>query len=147
MLPQYNEFPRLWSKASITSPAACWLWTAVLINSGYGRFTWKGKEHLAHRVAYEIMRGPIPEGLTIDHLCRVRKCINPFHMEPVTKRENTLRGKAPSAQYAVATHCIQGHPFSTENTYSFTKSSGRPRRVCRACKRDRARTRRKQYAV
>ena len=77
------------------------------------------------------MRGPIPEGLTLDHLCRVRACVNPAHLEPVTLRENTLRSpSAPTAINARKTECLRGHAFTPENTWVH-----RSRRCCRECKR------------
>lgn len=72
----------------------CWVWCARTNRNGYGRLRVGGRELMAHRLAYEALVGPIPEGLVLDHLCRVRLCINPAHLEPVTVRENTLRGEA-----------------------------------------------------
>ncbi len=85
----------------------------------------------AHRAAYELYVGPIPEGLTIDHLCRNTLCVNPAHLEAVTMRENILRGTGPSAQAARKTHCLRGHPFDDGNT--LFRATGK--RVCRACQR------------
>ena len=106
----------------------CWLWLGKLHPAGYGKY--RGK--FAHRVSWEQSNGPIPEGLQIDHLCRTRCCVNPDHLEPVTQRENVLRGVGYAAQRAKATHCVNGHEFSPENTGRF-----RGGRVCRACKRER----------
>lgn len=121
---------------SQVTPSGCWEWRGRLDRSGYGRLRVGDSMHGAHRASYEVFMGPIPTDLTIDHLCRNPKCINPAHLEPVTMRENTLRGVALSAQYAVATHCVNGHRFDEENTY-------RPpvphRRVCRECNRAAAR--------
>ena len=91
---------------------------------------------LVHRFVYERLVGKIPEGLQIDHLCRVRHCANPAHMEAVTQRENILRGMSPAAENARKTHCPQGHPYEGENL--FTYNQGRFRR-CRACDRERGR--------
>ncbi|MGO3650436.1 HNH endonuclease signature motif containing protein [Agrococcus casei] len=84
----------------------------------------------AHRFAYADSRGAIPEGLEIDHLCRNRSCVNPKHLEAVSKRENLARGYAVPAINARKTHCKRGHEFTAENTYRWGSS-----RICRACKR------------
>ena len=110
----------------------CLIWGGSL-RKGYGRF-WIGDKHIpAHRAAYEIVIGPIPTGLTLDHLCRTRPCIWPFHMEPVTSRVNTLRGAGLPAVNAIKTHCKRGHLFDEENTRRFPMPSGRFGRGCRAC--------------
>lgn len=109
----------------------CWVWTGAL-SSGYGSICIDYKETLAHRASYEAHVGPIPKGLQLDHLCRNRACINPAHLEPVTSRENTLRGVGPSALNAAKTHCVNGHPFSDEVR---TERSGATRRECMECKR------------
>ena len=88
--------------------------------SGYGRIQkGVGVTLLAHRVAYELEVGPIPKGLTIDHLCRTHGCVRPSHLEPVTPRENVLRGQTIPAKNANKTHCLRGHEFTPENTYRF----------------------------
>lgn len=120
---------RFWAK--VTKTETCWLWTAYKSNGGYGRIKISGRMVPAHRVAYELLVGPIPAGLEIDHLCRVRNCVNPDHLEPVTRAVNTLRGTSPSAQHAVKTHCDNGHPFDAANTY-LRPTGGR---ACRACGR------------
>lgn len=115
---------------NVADASGCVLWVGDLNADGYGRF-WDGeKKVLAHRWAWEQKRGAIPEGLTLDHLCRVRCCVNPEHLEPVTNAENIRRA------YSVITHCLNGHPFDEENTYR--PSHGR--RSCRACHRERERT-------
>ena len=103
--------------------------------NGYGVRYYQGRQQRAHRISYEMAVGPIPDGLVIDHLCRNRACIRPGHLEAVTQRENILRGAAPSAAYAVATHCKSGHPLSGDNLIlrSSRKSGGRE---CQACKRE-----------
>lgn len=106
---------RLWDKINKTS--GCWVWTgAGLTSRGYGLFWKDGKVQSAHRVVYELLVGEIPEGLTLDHLCRNRACVNPQHLEPVTQKVNTLRGESLSAKYAQRTHCKNGHEYTTENT-------------------------------
>ena len=87
-----------------------------------------GKHFLAHRMIYELLVGPIPDGLEIDHLCRNRGCVNPGHMEPVTHRENLMRGDTVAAANPAKTHCIRGHPYDDENTYRYGSH-----RYCRAC--------------
>lgn len=108
----------------------CWLWLGHTQKAGgYGVFADKGgKQVLAHRWIYERLMGPIPEGKEIDHLCRVRRCVNPQHLEAVTRAENIRRGSAPLFQIS-KTHCPQGHPYNRENT-RINKAGGR---VCRAC--------------
>ena len=129
---------RFWSKVDLFTPSGCWLWTAATGRDGYGRFRALGRNVLAHRFAYESLVGPIPDGLQIDHLCRVRACANPSHLEPVTQRENLLRGAGGTNHYADKTECPQGHPYDEANTYN--TPSGK--RACRSCTRDNQRRRR-----
>lgn len=111
-------------------PSGCWLWTAARHRDGYGAFRLpEGALVKAHIWAYEQYVGTIPEGLQLDHLCRVRECVNPAHLEPVTQRENILRGEAPSAQNSKKTHCPAGHPYDKANTH-LRRGGGRG---CRAC--------------
>lgn len=100
------------------NPAACWGWQGVKIPTGYGQLCVEGKMVGAHRLAYEILVGPIPEGLVIDHTCRNTGCVNPAHMEPVTNKENVLRGVGVTAENARKTHCSDGHELTPENTYT-----------------------------
>lgn len=111
--------------------AKCIVWTASDNGHGYGSF-WTGtRVTKAHRFAYELRTGPIPDGLQIDHLCRVRRCVNPAHLELVTSAENTRRATA------VKTHCANGHEFTPENTYHTPGTSEFPNgsRACRICRR------------
>lgn len=122
---------RFWSKVDTTDPG-CWLWTANIGVEGYGRFWLVDRFVLAHRMAYELSVGPVPAGLQLDHLCRVRRCVRPSHLEPVTGKANTLRGKGPSAFNARKVACLRGHAFNATNTY--VTPTGR--RDCRTCRRD-----------
>ena len=128
---------RFWVKVSVGAHDECWPWHAVLDRDGYGKFYLAGSRTvLAHRVAYERLLGPIPEGLVIDHLCRNRRCQNPLHMEPVTMAENKRRGESFSIKNAKKTHCPQGHPYDGINTYIHPSTGYRH---CRECKRVRDR--------
>lgn len=108
----------------------CWLWTAGKHSRGYGQFYLDGKDVRAHRAAYEHYIGPIPDGLEIDHLCRVRECCNPAHLEAVTHAENVRRGDGGKHQLA-KTHCPKGHPYKGDNLYRDSHA----RRRCLVCKR------------
>jgi hypothetical protein len=109
----------------------CWLWLGTTFPLGYANVRFGGKSRLAHRVMYELVNGPIPDGLQLDHLCRVRSCINPAHLQPVTARENTRRSPvANAAKNGRKTACLYGHQFTEENTGWWRK-----KRYCRECKR------------
>ena len=123
---------RFWPK--VDRSGECWLWTARINYKGYGQFKVGNQQTFAHRFSYELLVGPIPEGLQIDHLCRVRNCVNPAHLEPVTPRENTRRGEGGSNMRA-KTHCPQGHPYSEDNIYLYRGS-----RHCIQCRKDQSRS-------
>lgn len=122
-----------WLKFIQPVESGCWLWTGHISPTGYGAMSigMKGKR-TAHSVAYELYHGPITEGLEIDHLCRVRACVNPDHLEAVTQYENNMRSSSPAALNARKTHCKRGHPLSGENLY-IVLSKGRTIRLCREC--------------
>jgi hypothetical protein len=115
-----------------TDENGCWLWTGGIAPHGYGIFWFEGKSVSAHRWSWERANGPVPDGLELDHLCRVRHCVNPEHLEPVTRAENHRRGLSDAAARArqqAKTHCPQGHPYSGDN---LIKRPG-DRRGCRTC--------------
>ena len=122
-----TEPERFWSK--VDRSGECWVWTAKRRRDGYGHFRAGVRTVYAHRWAYEALVGQIPDGLTLDHICRNRACVNPKHLEPVTHRENILRGISPPAVQARRTHCPKGHPYSGENLR--IRSNGY--RQCRIC--------------
>ena len=141
--PQKNrgESARFWEKVD-KRPDGCWIWTAVLSPSGYGKFwTDDGRTARSHRWSYEHARGQIPDDLQLDHLCRVRACVNPEHLEAVSPMTNTMRSNAPTAFNAVKTECPQGHPYDNENTYRLPPSEWAPNggRACRICRNEASR--------
>jgi HNH endonuclease len=135
---------RFWAQVNKTD--SCWLWTGhIATGKGYGRIRVNGEYQKAHRVSYELFVGPIPDGLQLDHLCRVRNCVNPEHLEPVTNRENGLRGTSPIYENLKKTHCSKGHPLSGDNLYPRTDGGRR----CRICKveADRIGAEKRSYAL
>ena len=130
---------RLWSRVEKTG--YCWRWKGPKNQYGYGVIGVGRRTQgtmLAHRLAYMLTKGEIPEGLTLDHLCRVRDCVNPEHLEPVTRKENNRRGNGFSGRNAQKTHCKNGHPLSGDNL--IVRASGM--RNCRTCIREYGKKRR-----
>ncbi|WP_217901369.1 MULTISPECIES: HNH endonuclease signature motif containing protein [unclassified Rhodococcus (in: high G+C Gram-positive bacteria)] len=136
---------RFWNKVNKHGPVSthrpdlgpCWLWNGTTA-SGYGQFSLNGKQPGAHRVSYEYEIGPIPDGLHLDHLCRVLLCVNPAHLEPVTSKVNTERGISAAtarARHAAITACPNGHFYTSVNA----RVDSRGHRHCRTCDRARAR--------
>jgi HNH endonuclease len=137
--PKPNSPESFYSKVRIS--AGCWQWLA----GGDGRYghKWNGKRTVAaHRFSYERFFGPIPDGLTLDHLCRVTSCVNPSHLEPVDEKTNILRGFGLAGVNSRKTHCKNGHAFDTANTWT-----DGTRRCCRACTFNREQVRKARAAL
>lgn len=117
----------------------CWLWTGAL-NKGYGVFTSGYRIRSAHRWSYELHVGPIPDGLTLDHTCRVRRCVRPDHLEPVTQGENVRRGLIVALREK-PTVCGNGHDLTQPGAIAVRHERGRTRERCRECERARGRRR------
>lgn len=132
----------------------CWLWTGAT-KSGYG-FMWmsresggnvrEGKQAGAHILMYEHVNGPVPEGLELDHLCRVRHCVNPAHLEAVTHTENVRRGEA-GLHNPVKTHCPQGHAYDEVGFYVIKSDPRGDYRRCKQCHADKERRRRNEIGT
>lgn len=125
---------RVWRNCIPEPNTGCWLWTGSMRADGYGRMGIGGTEYLAHRLSYEAFVGMIPEGLELDHTCRVRSCVNPDHLEAVTHGLNCQRGQGgqiSGQQMLAKTHCPRGHPYVGENLYINFRGA----RVCRTCVR------------
>jgi hypothetical protein len=132
---------RISHRIDYNGAGGCWIFSGTITPNGYGQVYHNGNTHaLAHRVVFEAVVGPIPEGLVIDHICRVRHCVNPEHLEPVTQRENLLRGQGAAAKNAARTHCQRGHEFTPENTFTYSTQPAYLR-GCRTCRRDNDRAR------
>lgn len=131
-LPSAEE--RFWAKVDKASPGGCWEWTAALSDTGYGSFgVGPGHKANAHRYSYELVNGPVPKGLHLDHLCRVRRCVNPEHLEVVTPQVNNLRGVGPAAANASKAAC----PACGSEYRRVVSPSKTPRRECVPCRRTR----------
>ena len=138
-----NDPARFWSHVQKQPGDGCWLWAGATNRGGYGRFD-AGQSSLAHCWAWIQEHGPVPEGLELDHRCRTPACVRPSHLEPVTHRENVLRGESPSAVNARKTHCPRGHPLGGTNLAVDPQGHRR----CRACKRERqSRSRRMMHSA
>jgi len=128
----------------IVEDGECWLWTGTKTPGGYAQAAMSAKTRgdytpgakvvhvVVHRWTYELHVGPIPAGLDLDHLCRVRNCVNPWHLEPVTRSVNLKRAVGIGSQWSKRTHCSAGHEYTPENMTRATDGS----RVCRTCRRE-----------
>lgn len=125
------------------NPIGCWEWVGTKNSDGYGMFSFRKNGRItsngAYKLVYEALVGIVPKGKQLDHLCRNRSCVNPSHLEPVTARENMIRGVNPCAKNARKTHCKRGHEFTKENTRITTDEVGRKGRLCRVCIRENGR--------
>lgn len=118
---------RISERIETVTESGCWLWGGDCCKKeGYGRLSFNGRKQLAHRVVYSLIVGQIPGGLQLDHLCRVRCCVNPSHLEPVTSRENILRGVGIASLHAKKTHCPKGHLLPE-------RDPNKRQRICHAC--------------
>ena len=128
-------------RATVTDENGCWIWQRYLNPDGYGKIRFEKVEWLTHRLSYTVHVGPIPEGLVIDHLCSVRSCCNPAHLEATDNGTNLQRGSHPNHVAARNQTCTKGHPITEDSP---TRSDGRRR--CRVCINEGARRRRRMWA-
>jgi HNH endonuclease len=131
------------AKNIVVDEAGCWIWQKHTNPHGYGKIRLSGRSWLVHRLAYTLLVGPIPEGLTLDHLCRVRSCCNPSHLEPVDQRTNAVRGEHPLVVLYKEGRCKVGHVVDENNSYR--RSDGRLR--CAECTRKYQRDQRANAAI
>lgn len=141
-----TEIERFWSK--VYKSQNCWLWMGSTLKNGYGVFWYSNRPGYAHRYSYELHQGKIRLGEEIDHLCRVRNCVNPSHLEAVTRQINVRRGMAGDSlrrRQLSKTHCPQGHEYNTKNIYVNPKHP--ERRDCRPCRLQAAKNYRERKRV
>lgn len=125
---------RFFARVHAENDHGCWIWNGGLYGE-YGKFTAHGIDTLAHRWSYEFLRAEIPDGLVIDHLCRNPPCVNPWHLEPVTRKVNSLRGEAPMIVAARLNVCARGHSLADALVVKTGRQAGR--RNCRTCVHER----------
>lgn len=140
--PTIQNLPANMQNKVLHTEAGCWEWVGARSSSGYGTVWIGGVNYLPHRIAYELLVGPIPEGMQMDHLCRNKFCCNPSHVEPVTAKENMAR--RPDVRKS---HCKHGHELTVENLIVKRRGSGRVERNCRECERVAQRRRRMERAA
>lgn len=133
-MPKATPEERFWNQV-VQIPDGCWIWIGTIASGEYGQMVVNGRTLMAHRFAYELLVGPIPEGLTLDHLCRETMCCRPDHLEPVTLADNIRRQIRTRS-----THCPRGHPYDEANTrlkrQRYQTVDGEAScmgRICRAC--------------
>lgn len=133
-----KDLKRFFSGFNIDPKTDCWTWFRAKNQGGYGKFSVNGIQFVSHRWLYTKIKGEVPKGLDLDHLCRNRACCNLNHLEPVTRRENSIRGIGPALsglRSASKTHCPYGHEYDSLNTETMIKKNGKKQRRCRACHR------------
>ncbi|WDA36444.1 HNH endonuclease signature motif containing protein [Sphingobium sp. YC-XJ3] len=145
---------RFFSKVDKNGPNGCWIWIGPRRpikdtgKPGYGRFYTSGKAISCHKYSYQLLKGSIPSGLVLDHLCRVQECVNPDHLEAVTNKENIMRGAGASAVNSQKTHCKHGHPLTGKNLFMRTRMYDggwvSVTRVCKTCRQARKNARQRR---
>lgn len=131
-----EKLPKRFLNKIVRSSSGCWNWIGCVHANGYGHVRFNGRVLMAHRVVFTLLVREIQSPLTLDHLCRNRKCVNPKHLEIVTLKENILRGNGAAAQNSRRNRCVLGHPFDSKNTWY---AKNRIERVCRICAARRSR--------
>ena len=139
---------RIWSKVQVTD--GCWEWLGSHQAGGYAQCGIGSQRAgtrsmgVVHRAVYQMVVGPIPSGLSLDHLCRNRGCVNPFHLEPIPIKVNILRGNGWGGRHKRKTHCPAGHPYTGSNLYTLYTGSRDGHRFCRTCDREKHRRQRER---